>query len=404
MVNTKDNIPKIVFVCQVYFPDSSSTSQLFHPIMKKFVEQGHDVLVLCGYSPDHSSVHNEMIDGVQVIRHGLKVNHKRGLLFRGIAYIFFLFGIFFRLLSIKNGPRFIGVTNPPFNAHVLFLTSKIKRRQFEYILLDLHPEGLLKTKTIRKSWLTSIWIRANKIAYHGASRLFVLGRDMKNLIADDYSIPKSEIEYLPHWSSTENDSEPICFHDSKFVSDWSIEDSFVVQYSGNMGIWHDMITIVKAAERLKEVKNIKFLFIGGGIKLTEAKNLAAELECDNILWKEFVDHSLLDHSLAASHVSLVSLQQNLEGVAVPCKLYGILGSGRSTIAIVPRESEVAYTVLEANCGIHVSPGDDADLARQIKYLAKDKSIVSLMGQNAINVFNKKYTINSAYKQLSNDNV
>ncbi|MDA9269680.1 glycosyltransferase family 4 protein [Amylibacter sp.] len=404
MMNRKEEIPKIVFVCQVYFPDSSSTSQLFHPVMKKFVEEGHDVSVLCGYPPGQSAVHKEMIDGVRVIRHGLKINHKNGLFVRGIAYIFFLIGIFFKLVSIENGPRFIGVTNPPFNAHILFLTSKIKRRDFEYILLDLHPEGLLKIKTIRKSWLTRLWINANKVAYQGVSRLFVLGRDMKNLIANEYSIPKSGIEYLPHWSSTDTDPEPLSFHDSKFVADWGLEDNFVVQYSGNMGVWHDMITIVKAAEKLKAVKNIKFLFIGGGIKLKEAKSLADELECDNILWKDFVDHSLLNHSLAASHVSLVSLKENLEGVAVPCKLYGILSSGRPTIGIVPRESEVAYTILEASCGVHVNPGDDVDLARQIQYLANDKSIVDTMGQNAFNVFNEKYTVNSAFKQLHYRNV
>jgi colanic acid biosynthesis glycosyl transferase WcaI len=390
---------KIVFVCQVYYPDQTSTSQLFHPIMKEFVKKGFDVMVLCGYPSGKKCNHKEVVGGVKIVRNGLNLDHKKGIFYRGIAYVAFLCSVFARLLFIKNGPRFIGVTNPPFNAHLLFLTSKIKKRSFEYMLSDLHPEGILKTGMIKKSRLSDLWIFANKLAYSAAGRLFVLGRDMRDLIATNYDIPAAEIEYLPHWSSTEVEQKPLEFSDSLFVEKWKLADNFVVQYSGNMGIWHDMETLVRAAAELTTHTKIKFLFIGGGIKLQEAKILAKELECDNIIWKDFVDYEMLSHSLAAAHLALVSLKENLEGVAVPCKLYGILASGRPVIAVVPKNSEVALTVLESGCGVHVEPKDVSDLVEKIKHLSVSPDELKSMGKAAFRAYTEKYTINSAINQL-----
>ena len=54
------------------------------------------------------------------------MNTKRGLLFRGIAYVGFLIHVFFRLLCVPKTVKVIAVTNPPFLAWVLWLSSRIR--------------------------------------------------------------------------------------------------------------------------------------------------------------------------------------------------------------------------------------------------------------------------------------
>ena len=107
-----------------------------------------------------------------------------------------------------------------------------------------------------------------------------------------------------------------------------------------MGIWNDMESLVTVAHTLRADTEIRFVFIGGGIGYEGARVLARKLELENILWKNFIPLEDLRHSLAACHVSLVSLSTGLEGVAVPCKLYGILASGRAVVAQVPERSEL----------------------------------------------------------------
>lgn len=390
---------ELVFVCQVYYPDESSTSQLFKPLMEKFAKDGYSVSVVCGYANGKKSPSEEKLNGVKILRHGLNIDHKRGLVWRLLAYSSYILSVFFRLLSLKNGPRFIGVTNPPFNAHILSLTSKFRGRSFDYILLDLHPEGLVKTGVLKKnSYAEKFWMRLNQICYSKAERLYVIGRDMKKLVQENYNLSRTELVYMPHWSVNES-SEYIEFSDSRFTKELGIEEKFVVQYSGNMGLWHDMDTFVLAASKLLDQKHIQFVFVGGGIRFSSAKSLSEELGCQNILWKDFVDESDLHESLSACHLALITLSAGLEGVAVPCKLYGILASGRAVLSVSPIQSEVALTLDDHNCGVNVLPGDVDQIVEQIKALSKDGKKVREMGLNGFEACRKRFSLQEAYRSL-----
>ena len=134
----------------------------------------------------------------------------------------------------------------------------------------------------------------------------------------------------------------------------------------------------------------------------EAKELASVLRCKNVQWHEFVELEDLPESLAACHVSLISLHSDLEGVAVPCKLYGILASGRAVVAQVPEGSEVALTLREYHCGVVVPPGDMNELARVLKFLAKNLSVVESMGRKAFVAYKQNYRLENATQSLKTE--
>jgi colanic acid biosynthesis glycosyl transferase WcaI len=81
-------------------------------------------------------------------------------------------------------------------------------------------------------------------------------------------------------------------------------------------------------------------------------------------------------------------------VAVPCKLYGILASGRAVIAQVPAGSEVALTVEEEQCGRIVLPGDAAALAASIVELEAAREETNRMGARAHAAYHAKYSLTS----------
>ena len=161
----------------------------------------------------------------------------------------------------------------------------------------------------------------------------------------------------------------------------------VVQYSGNMGR-HDIENFVLAAKRLEE-NHMQFVFIDIAVKSSRATCLKVVA---NIQWHDFVELEDLSESLAACHVSLISMRAGLEGVAVPCKLYGILAAGRAVVAQVPIESEVALTVNEHECGVVVPPGDVDELVRVLKLLSNNLSEVDSMGRNAFAAYENHYRL------------
>ncbi len=396
----------LVFVCQPFYPDPQSTGQLFTALFRKLAaDSGLNVTVLCGFPTrrkdiDYNVPRRETVDGIEIRRCGFNVDVKRNLWTRLISYVSFMAVAYWRLLWVGKNTTVFGVTNPPFLAIALWFRSILGRFRYQYMLLDIYPDALVKLGILkRRSFISRSWAYLSKLAYRRADRLIVLGRDMITLLARDYGIDPEKMDYIPHWSAMESD-DPLSFDGNPMAESLGLKDKFVVQYSGNMGAWHDMNILVDAAARLQDEKGIHFLFIGGGQRRAEAQAKSEELGLNNMTWLEFMPIEKLPESLTCCHVSLISLRAGLEGIAVPCKLYGILASGRAVIAQAPAESEVPLVVEEENCGRVVAPGDCDGLVAAIKQFAADRDETAAMGERAFAAYKAKYTLEQACEGFS----
>lgn len=394
----------LIVVCQVFYPDPTSTSQLFTDLLQEVVKEGMEIEVLCGYPPMAQKEKNtipaqENLNGIKIVRCGLPIRTKSNLWLRGLSYGAFLLHTGWKLLFSSAKTEIFAVTNPPFLAHLLYLIFLIKRNTYSYMFLDLHPEGLIALESLSSNTLlVRLWKKLNHLAYHKARKLAVLGRDMIPLLQENYQLAAEQFSYIPHWSGAAIPF-PIPFTESTYAKKLNLQSKFVVQYSGNMGLWHDIDIFVRVAEELKAVTEIQFLFIGNGIRRTQAENLAKEKQLSNILWLDFVPQSELKQSLACCHVALISLREKLEGVAVPSKLYGILASGRAILAQVPQSSEIALVVEEEECGKVIPPQDVDALSQAIRELARSPKTALQMGENGFRAYQQKYTLQQATKNF-----
>ena len=351
---------KICFLCQVFYPDATSTSQLFTSMFAEMVREGAEIEVLCSFPsglPSGAKLpRHEVHEGVKIHRVGLRIDHKKSVLHRTLAYLGYMVPLAFTLLLRRRDGIVLGVTNPPFVAQILYVVSLVRRMPFQYMILDQYPESLIALGMKRRSIVARVWMWANRVAYRRAEKMIVLGRDMTEMLVDNYGIDRSCIVYIPHWSAVEA-PDPLPVEESRMIDRLGLRDKFIFQYSGNMGLWHDIDIFVRAAKAVEDNPRIHFLFIGNGARLDTAKRLSEELGCTNITWHPFVPLAQVRESLSSCHIALISLRAGFEGVAVPSKLYGILMSGRGIIAQVPAGTEVALQVEEDNCGIAVLPKD-----------------------------------------------
>jgi colanic acid biosynthesis glycosyl transferase WcaI len=392
----------VIIVSQVFYPNTQSTSLLLTDLALGLKDCNTRVTVICGFPggiKSHSVECYENFRGIDIHRVGIDVNLKHGMWQRLISYVSFLLHVAWKLAFLSLDDLIIGVSNPPFLSILFLLLSKIATCNYYFLIHDVYPEGLVAVDKLKEhSIFAKIWHRLNEISYLRSKKIVVLGRDMSRLLLNNYSIEPSQVECIPNWSLTSRDALP-SFEGNKLARELKIEDKFIVQYSGNMGLWHDIESFVRAAGELKANLDIHFLFIGNGIRQKQARKLAQDLELDNIIWMDFLPREELDTSLTCSHVALISLNSGLEGIAVPCKLYGILASGRPIIAQVPEESEVAYVVKEENCGFVIPPGNTQELVQRILELARDRSLAREMGLRSFHAYKSKYTIEIITKQF-----
>ena len=398
-----DPIRHVIFVCLVFHPDTSASSMLFTDLFRSLPRHSLRVTVLCGF-PSKDSLEavkqlarHEFLGDVEIVRCGLRIRGKRHLAARAAAYGSFLAHAGWKLLKLKGAPTILGGTDPPFTVAALWLLSRLRPLAYECIVLDLYPDGLVALgKLSDGSPPTRLWRWFNRRGYAGARRIFVIARDSITLLQQRYGVDPSKVIYIPFWGTAEVE-EVVPGKRGPLITQLGLQDKFVVQYSGNMGLWHDINTFVHAANLLRDNERVHFLFIGKGMRRAAAESLASDLQLRNITWMDFLPREQLPESLASCDAALISLRAGLEGVAVPSKLYGILAAGKAVIAQVPRESEVAYTVEESQCGVVVPPGDAQALATAIARLANDSDLVQDMGKRARHAYVSQYTIGQAVK-------
>jgi glycosyltransferase involved in cell wall biosynthesis len=381
----------ILFVSQVFHPNTQSTSLLLNDLALNIQDDNTKITAISGFP---NGVDNDIVkryenfQGIDIYRCGLNVDLKSGIIPRILSYISYLPHAAWKVIFYPNECITIGITNPPFLSIVLAIVSKIARKKFYFIMHDVYPEGLIELGKLKEnSIIVKLWRRLNQMSYHRSERIVVLGRDMQDLLVKNYQLDPAKIEIIPNWSLTRTAAR-LPLAENSLAQKLKITNKFIVQYSGNMGIWHDI-----------DIPDIQFLFIGNGIRQKQAQQLARNLQLNNIIWMDFVPKEQLEISLSCSHVALISLNAGLEGIAVPCKLYGILASGRAIIGQVPAASEIAYVIQEENCGFVINPGDVNGLADKIEQLYRDRQLTEEMGVNAFEAYRSKYTIDNIVKKF-----
>lgn len=393
---------RVVLVSQPYWPDLQSTSHLLDELLGAMEAEPVDIAVVCGYpillaEGDARPVPPRETRGrTRILRCGLRLNYKRHLLLRTLYMGAFVLSATRQILREGRGALVCAVTNPPFSPVWIWLLSRLGGFRYQIVCHDVFPDGLVALGKLRGEGLAAgLWRRANRRALQDADSVVVLGRDMRELLRDRYGVAEDRLRLVPHWSVADAGGRLEPERTDLWRELGLPDDAFVVQYSGNMGLWHDMESLVRAAAALRGEPHVRFLFVGGGLRKERAVALAAELGADNIVWLPFRPESALADSLACCHLALVSQRAGLEGVAVPCKLYGILASGRGLLGMVPAASETALVIAEEGCGLRLDPDDHAGLAAAIRRLASDAETVLEMGRRAYAAFDRRYRLEYA---------
>jgi glycosyltransferase involved in cell wall biosynthesis len=394
---------KFFLISQVFYPDEVSTAGLFTNLCSVIAEDNYEVVVWSAqpsYSKHRHQPRKLVHKRIKIHYLGSTSFDKDKIIGRLTNIISFSISVSLKLLfSRDKSPVFTHTTPPPLGIIVSFICF-IKRRSFVYILLDIFPEGLIRLgKVSGANLFIRFWHFMFISSLKKSKKIIVLGRDMMNWLWKVNPKDMSKVEYIPHWQN-DNLIFPAGFDDNEFVTKYNLHDKFVLQYSGNMGLWNDMEPFGKAVNM--NIKDILYMFVGGGLRKNELLRSFSLSEQKNVLFLPFQPAEKLGSILTACHAGLVSLRNGLEGMAVPCKIYGILAAGVPVIAMVPENSEIAFIVREENCGYVIHPNDLNGLIKAIIELKSNQKLRALMGNNGRRAFEQKYStkiIADKYKVL-----
>jgi hypothetical protein len=114
-----------------------------------------------------------------------------------------------------------------------------------------------------------------------------------------------------------------------------------------------LTTIIEAGKRLCNDPRLGLLFVGGGIGKKEVE----DANCPTIRSLPYQSREILEQSLAAADVHVVTIGDDVKGIVHPSKIYGAMAVARPVLLVGPAENHVADILRSNDIGWHVAHGD-----------------------------------------------
>jgi len=374
-------VARILVLNQYYPPDTSATAVIAREAICALAAAGHTVTVVAGrpsYQPTQRygwrPLRRERDGDVTVERVGSFAFSRAGMAARVANYLSYLPLAWLRGL-VAPADVVVAMTDPPVAVVIAALVARARGLPLVYNVRDLHPDMAAATGLIRPGLRLAIWDAVHRWALHRATRVIVLGEDMRRRIVAK-GVPAQRVVVVRDGADVPDRVPPRA---NPLSSEVRCGFSFVVMHAGNLGFAGAWETLIEAGRSLAG-PGTGLVLVGDGVVADRLRSRAAGLP--NVRFLPARPASQVPDLLAAADLHVVTVRRGLEGLVVPSKLYPILAAGRPVLAVVPEESDVAAIVRRAHCGWVADPDDPAAVAAAIEAAARDRAALEEKGRCA----------------------
>lgn len=386
---------KLLILSEYFYPDKSSTPKVLTELAEDIVKNGIEVDVITSrssYRGQNSDLKSrEVHEGINIKRvYSSKFNRNKAL-GRIINYLTFLVSAFKNTIIKKDYDYILLVSNPPVLPIIGYVVNKIRKKPYIYLLHDIYPDMAIKVGAIKENGLIcNVMTTINKKIYNSAYKIVVLGKDMKQNLLNK-NVSEDKIEIITNWA----DKEKIYKVEKSnvFSKEQKINNTFNIVYTGNIGRFHDIETILETANNLQERNDIKFVFVGDGYKKKDIESYVTKFKLQNIKILDYQYGETYNQLLNSADLFITTLDKGIEGLGVPSKTYSYLAASKPIIAIMNKESEIGSLIEDNKLGLRVNSGEVDKITDFILDMNQNRDLYKSIQNNVEAIFNNNYERN-----------
>ena len=375
----------ILLLNEYFPPDTSATAKCAAEVAEALAEK-HRVTVLAGrpsYNPTERhppyllrrDVHGNLV----VERVGSTAYPRFQMRRRVSNYLTYLSLAVPRALSIRSDVV-LAMTDPPIEGIAGALVAQLSGRRFIYNIRDMYPDMAVGGSIVRPGSFTAYWEKLHRWALGRATRVIVLGEDMRDRIVAKGVDPARVVISRDGITVPQTLPPP----DNPVARDIRGEFRFVLVHAGNLGFYGAWQTLISAV-RMLENEGVGLVFVGEGAMKSEVQAMAGG--CRAVRFLPFLPASEIPLVLSSGDMHVVTVKRGLEGVVVPSKLYPTLAAGRPVLGIAPDECDVVRIIRRSGCGLACSPDEASNIVQAIRGVLNDPAQLNTMGRRAREIAN-----------------
>lgn len=309
-----------------------------------------------------------------------------------ITYVKASLQIYWLLITRFRRYEVFFISLPPMG----YLLNIFLRHKFSMLIWDVYPDvfkitGMKKTHPVYKTWAY-----LNKVSFKKAYKLYTIGNKMSDLIGQYVS--KEKIIITPIWSIFQ-DNDKVDKMNNPFIKQHNLGHKFIVQYSGNIGLTHNVEILVDIAKKMVEYPNIVFQIIGRGPRRVELEKRVKEEKIPNCYFLPFQTDDMFPYSLSATDLGVVVIDELTSKGSVPSKSYNLMSYGIPSLYIAAKDSELHDYAEKFN---HAKCFEKIEIDAILDYILKLSNNKLMYKSYAINALNasKNFKRNNAQKIIS----
>ena len=371
----------------------------------ELVKRGYEVKVLTGI-PDYpqGKFHKgyslfkkrcEVVNGVKVVRvpripRGDGSAIRMVLNYASGVFFFFFYGLY-QALFHKYDCIFVHNTSPAFICLPAVLVKKIQRIPLDHWILDMWPESLAAGGIHNKTVYNMVEKMMGMI-YRNCDVLHISSMGFKRLLLEK-GVPEEKIVYLPNFcedTSANVELKPIP----------ELPEGFKVMFAGNLGEAQNLENVLKSALRLREEKDIHWVFVGDGRKKPWMDAFIAEHHLGatvHMMGRHPID--TMSAFFAQADVMLVSLADEVAfNLVLPAKVQAYMVNAKPVLAMLNGEGQEVIQAAECGWGIDANDIEGmADMVKQISGLSKSE--LKRIGDKGYAYYKENFELNMCMGRL-----
>jgi len=310
-------------------------------------------------------VQGEELDS-DIVVHKINRWHERPALKKAASYVLALFRMWWLLMTRYRHHEVFFVSVPP----MAYLLNLFLPNRFSMIIWDIYPDILAITGMKQSHPVFKLWAWMNRRSFAKAYRLFTISEVMADSLSNYVS--RERIMVQPIWSIFDQ-SERIPRDKNKFLQRHRIGEKFIVQYSGNIGVTHNVESLLDVAEKLKGNEHILFQIIGRGPRESAIRDKVEKRALSNVQLLPFQADDIFPHSLSAADLGVVVLNERVSQGSVPSKVFNLMSFGIPGLYIASTDSQLArYASTHGNARCFQAEETD-EIANWIESFSSDKA-------------------------------
>ena len=173
----------------------------------------------------------------------------------------------------------------------------------------------------------------------------------------------------------------------------------IFAYVGNMGVAQGLDAFVDLAVRMRDRRDIGFLFVGRGSDASRLAARAASHELDNTLFHDEIEPEEIPGLLAQCHVGMLALDPRHRTHNIPGKFLTYMQAGLSVLARVNPGNDLEVLIKDNRVGRVCTDGDVALLERFVEELIASPEELAATRERARSISKRLFSSKAAAEQI-----